>query len=256
MAREPRCRHVEKLPSVKNFKPGGSPGVSQQKVVLKVEELEAVRLKDLLGWEQEECAAKMQVSRPTFQRILIEGRAKIADALVNGKEILIEGGDYCVGGGTCRRQQRRNRGKTECPYLDPSYMLERDEDLPQPSAGMIAVCSRGNLPSSEVDGSFGRCTCFMIWNPENGVYATLENSGNILEQGAGTGAAYELLNQGVEILIASKVGTKAFALLKKTGVRVYETVPGSSVESAIQKFANGELSPLGSPNKNEMEENE
>lgn len=254
MAREPRCRHVERMPFVQYFKPGGIPRASLQEVVLKVEELEAVRLKDLQGWEQEECAARMQVSRPTFQRILIDGRAKIADALVNGKAIIIEGGDYCLGGGHCRRQQRRNRGAAECPYLDPSYMLEHEESLPNPSAGMIAVCSRGNLPSSQVDGRFGRCTCFMIWNPENGGYATLENSGNILEQGAGTGAAYELLNQGVEVLIASKVGTKAFSVLKKAGVKLYEAIPGISVENAILKFANGELRPLEAANNNEMEE--
>jgi len=251
VAREPRCRHVEKMPAVKHFKPGGIPGVTLQKVVLKVEELEAIRLKDLLGWEQEECAVKMQVSRPTFQRILIEGRAKIADALVNGKEILIEGGDYCLGGGTCRRQQRRNRGTAECPYLDPAYMLERDDLLPQASAGMVAVCSRGNLPASSVDGRFGRCTCFMIWNPENGVYSVVENSGNILEQGAGTGAAYELIKQGVEILLASKVGAKAFSVLSKAGIRIFGVVPGITVENAIQRFASGELMPLDAPNEKE-----
>ncbi len=256
MAREPRCRHVERLPAVKHFKPGGIPGESLQKVILKVEELEAVRLKDLLGWEQEECAVKMQVSRPTFQRILIEGRAKIADALVNGKEILIEGGDYCLGGGTCRRQQRRNRGKAECPYLEPAFMLERDEALSQASGGLVAVCSRGNLPVSLVDGRFGRCSSFMIWNPESGAYATLDNNGDILEQGAGTGAAYELVNQGVEVLLATKVGAKAFYVLSKAGVQMYEVLPGISVESAIEKFANGELRPLNAPNKNEMEEQE
>ena len=62
--------------------------------VLKLEELEAVRLKDLEGLEQEECAQKMQVSRPTFQRILISAREKITDSLVNGKTLKIEGGNF------------------------------------------------------------------------------------------------------------------------------------------------------------------
>jgi len=254
MAREPRCRHVERMPSVKYFKPDGIPAGSLQEVMLKVEELEAVRLKDLLGWEQEDCAAKMQVSRPTFQRILIEGRAKIADALVNGKAILIEGGDYCAGGGHCRREQRRNRGTSECPYLDPSYMLETDEPVSKTSVGAIAVCSKGNLPSSQVDGRFGRCNCFMIWNPDTIAYTALENNGNYLNQGAGTGAAYELMNQGVEILIASQIGPKAFSVLKKAGIQIYEAVQGISIETAMERLANGELKPLEAANKSEMEE--
>lgn len=253
MAREPRCRHVERLPSVNYFKPRGIPAASLQEIILKVEELEAVRLKDLLGWEQEECAARMQVSRPTFQRILIEGRAKIADALVNGKAILIEGGDYCLAGGHCRREQRRNRATSECPYLNPAYLLE-NEPAPKTLGGSIAVCSKGHFPSSQVDGRFGRCSCFMIWNPETTSYIALENGSNTFKQGAGTGAAYELINEGVEILIASQVGPKAFSVLKKAGIQIYEAANDISVETAVQKYNDAELKPIEAANKNEMEE--
>lgn len=254
MAREPRCRHVERPPSVNYFKPGGIPAASLQEVILKVEELEAVRLKDLLGWEQEECAAKMQVSRPTFQRILIEGRAKIADALVNGKALRIEGGNYCLGGEHCRREQRRNRDASDCPYLDPSYTSEKEGAKPKTAVGSMAVCSRGNLSSSQVDGRFGRCNYFMIWNPEAAVFTAFENNGNNLNQGAGTGAAFELINQGVEILIASQIGPKAFSVLKKEGIQIYEAIQGMSVEAALEKFANGELKLIEAANRNEMEE--
>lgn len=65
-------------------------------VILSIEELEAIRLKDLLGLEQEACAEKMGVSRPTYHRILSSARAKVADALVNGKAIRVEGGNYQV----------------------------------------------------------------------------------------------------------------------------------------------------------------
>jgi predicted DNA-binding protein (UPF0251 family) len=63
-------------------------------VKLLVEEAEAVRLKDLGGLEQEECAQKMNISRTTFSRILDSARQKIADALLNGKAIRIEGGNF------------------------------------------------------------------------------------------------------------------------------------------------------------------
>jgi predicted DNA-binding protein (UPF0251 family) len=89
-----KCRRVERLPSYTYFKPKGVPLHQLGESILTVEELEAIRLKDLEGLEQEQGASRMHVSRPTFQRILTSARAKIADALVNGKSIRIEGGDY------------------------------------------------------------------------------------------------------------------------------------------------------------------
>lgn len=73
--------------------------------VLKMEVLETLRLKDLKGYEQEVCAIQMAVSRPTFQRILLSARAKVADSLLHGKAIRIEGGDYTrvKEEGFCRR---------------------------------------------------------------------------------------------------------------------------------------------------------
>ncbi|NLY89943.1 MAG: DUF134 domain-containing protein [Firmicutes bacterium] len=99
MARPPKERRVEYLPVVTAFKPAGLPKAALEEVVLTVEELEAVRLKDLEELDQEECAAKMRISRPTFQRILGMARAKIADALINGKGLRIEGGNYHLAAG-------------------------------------------------------------------------------------------------------------------------------------------------------------
>jgi len=61
---------------------------------LTVEEAEAIRLKDLEALEQEDGAERMNISRPTFQRVLAAGRKKVADALLNGKAIRIEGGNF------------------------------------------------------------------------------------------------------------------------------------------------------------------
>lgn len=65
-------------------------------VVIKLEELEAIRLKDQVGLDQAECAASMGVSRATFQRILGAARSKIASALVEGRPIIIRGGHYLM----------------------------------------------------------------------------------------------------------------------------------------------------------------
>jgi len=85
------------MPHIQHFTPIGREPGSVEENVLKLEELEAVRLKDLEGLEQEDCAGRMEVSRPTFQRILIAAREKIADSLINGKSIRIEGGNYTRG---------------------------------------------------------------------------------------------------------------------------------------------------------------
>jgi len=61
---------------------------------LSVEEAEAIRLKDLERLEQEECAQRMNISRTTFARVLGSARQKMADALLNGKAIKIEGGNF------------------------------------------------------------------------------------------------------------------------------------------------------------------
>ena len=53
-----------------------------------------MRLKDLEGLEQEECAGRMEISRQTFQRVLASARRKIACALLTGKALRIEGGNY------------------------------------------------------------------------------------------------------------------------------------------------------------------
>jgi predicted DNA-binding protein (UPF0251 family) len=94
MSRPPKCRRVAFLPGVTYFKPAGIPLRALEEVRLSVEEAEAIRLKDLEGLEQEQGAEKMNVSRPTFQRVLASARLKMADALLNGKAIRIEGGSF------------------------------------------------------------------------------------------------------------------------------------------------------------------
>ena len=94
MARPTKWRKIEHMPAVPYFIPSELSQKDLPEIVLLTEELEAIRLKDLLGMEQEECAQKMEVSRPTFQRILISAREKVADCLINGKVIHVEGGNF------------------------------------------------------------------------------------------------------------------------------------------------------------------
>ena len=94
MGRPLLWRRVNFIPPITYFKPAGVPLTALQEVCLSVEEAEAIRLKDLEGLEQEECAQRMSVSRSTFARVLASARQKMADALLNGKAIRIEGGNF------------------------------------------------------------------------------------------------------------------------------------------------------------------
>ena len=87
-------RRVRFEPNVNYFKPAGIPMRDLEEVVLTADEVEAIRLKDRDNMEQEEAAKKMNISQPTFFRLLDSARKKIADALINGKAIKIEGGHY------------------------------------------------------------------------------------------------------------------------------------------------------------------
>jgi predicted DNA-binding protein (UPF0251 family) len=92
MAR-PQCpRTIKNLPNVAYYKPQAIPLAQLAEISLAFDEYEAIRLADLEGLYQEEAAAKMNISRPTFGRIIESAHKKIADALINGKAIKIEGG--------------------------------------------------------------------------------------------------------------------------------------------------------------------
>jgi predicted DNA-binding protein (UPF0251 family)/DNA-directed RNA polymerase subunit N (RpoN/RPB10) len=94
LARPPKWRRVEFIPNIQHFVPLDIQKNNMEENILRIEEAEAIRLKDLEKLEQEECAEKMEISRQTFQRILNNAREKIADSIINGKAIRIEGGNF------------------------------------------------------------------------------------------------------------------------------------------------------------------
>ncbi len=96
MARPRLCRRVRFGPKHTYFKPRGVGVKFLEEVALGVDELEAVRLVDFEEKGQQEAADIMNVSQPTLHRTLKKARKKIADALVSGKALRIEGGDYVM----------------------------------------------------------------------------------------------------------------------------------------------------------------
>jgi len=110
MPRPRQCRRVAQMPQATYYKPRGVPLRTLEQVALTVDELEAMRLADLEGLYQEAAAQQMNVSRQTFGRIVEAARKKVADALVNGKALSIEGGPVEVAEQAGSKPCGRGRG--------------------------------------------------------------------------------------------------------------------------------------------------
>ena len=114
MPRPRKCRKVCCLPKTKEFYPADG---TTDAVILTVDEYETIRLIDKEGFSQEECAGFMQVARTTVQQIYASARKKLADALVEGLELKIQGGEYQLcdgeetycGCGGCKKHAAMNK---------------------------------------------------------------------------------------------------------------------------------------------------
>jgi predicted Fe-Mo cluster-binding NifX family protein len=114
-------------------------------------------------------------------------------------------------------------------------------------SGKIAICSTDSTPSSQVDERFGRCACFMIWDPQTREFTSLANNCTEAAHGAGTGAVQALLENKVGSILSQRVGPKAFAVLKQTDIKIFSGITGKTVEQALQSYLDGELPELLSP---------
>lgn len=111
MPRPHKPRRISTLPRHTFFKPTGIPMPLLEEVVLTVDELEAMRLKDLEKLEQHECAARMDVAQSTLQRILASAREKVSRSIIEGKALRIDGGTFVLEGEYfCPRCRLRRQG--------------------------------------------------------------------------------------------------------------------------------------------------
>lgn len=126
MPRPRKCRKVCCLPQSDIYGPLNTTIKEDHFVTMTVDEYESIRLIDLEGFTQEECANQMNIARTTVQGIYNEARRKLAESLVNGKVLRIEGGDYklcsgleksCGGGGCHRRRCGRGFEEVEDKIL-------------------------------------------------------------------------------------------------------------------------------------------
>ena len=133
MPRPRLFRRIGFRPGTTYFKPAGARLSSLMEVILTLGEFEAIRLKDLENMEEKVAAKKMKISQPTFNRTLKEARKKISDAVVNGKAIRIEGGNFQMVRGSGRGAGRgRGFGGPASRCICPSchYTVPKQRGIP------------------------------------------------------------------------------------------------------------------------------
>lgn len=126
MPRPRKCRKVCFLPERNLFGPLNIPNIDNDIISMTVDEYETIRLIDLEGMTQEECAEKMDVARTTVQRIYYDARKKLAKSLIEGKILQIHGGDYKL----CDEEKPLCRCKRCCKRkgsLDNAEKIQEEE---------------------------------------------------------------------------------------------------------------------------------
>jgi uncharacterized protein len=162
MPRPKRCRRIECSPSSYYFKPRGIPLFELEEVIITLDEFEAIRLADLNGLYHEDAAKKINISRPTFSRLIESAHKKIAEAIVQGKALKIEGGVYEMANmrkfkcSECSHTWELSHGTgrpMDCPQCKSKNIHRSEEDRGQSRMGKGNQCcgrySKENSPKNE-----------------------------------------------------------------------------------------------------------
>ncbi|MDO5292909.1 MAG: DUF134 domain-containing protein [bacterium] len=216
MPRPSKRRRICTEPSCDSFGPIKEDITSQSKIVMTVDEYETIRLIDLEGISQEECAKRMNVARTTAQSIYNSARVKIAECLVNGRKLLIAGGNYeiCDGNAACFRHGRCHF-KTEIIKLE-----EKKENIMR-----VAV----TFDNGQIFQHFGKTEAFKIYDVED---KKIVNSQVVGTNGKGHGALAGFLTENkVDVVICGGIGGGAQDAMKQAGIKLYGGVSGDTDEA-------------------------
>ena len=210
-------------PDYIHFQPDGiSPS---EQIILSVDEYEVIRLVDFEKKTHEETARQMQISRTTVTEIYESARFKLADCIVNGKQLRIAGGPYqlCQKNGCCRRSSCRARQQTQTV-------------LPQKGRQTMRIAV--TYENGQIFQHFGHTEAFKIYDVENG---TVHNAVVVPTNGSGHGALAGFLSEnGVDTLICGGIGGGAQMALATAGIQLYGGVAGDADE-AVQALLAGTL---------------
>lgn len=223
MPRPQRCRRICAEPEYLSFAP--QEAVHTGDVVISIDEYEVIRLVDHEGRTHEQCAAQMDISRTTVTEIYENARRKLAAAIVNGKRILIAGGNYRL----CDGNAPACCGKDCIRPQDDIVPILKGEGIMR-----IAV----TYADGNIFQHFGHTEQFKLYDIENGAIVNTEVIGT---NGSGHGAlAAFLVANGVDALICGGIGGGAQTALAQAGIKLYGGVSGAA-DDAVNAFVAGEL---------------
>lgn len=224
MPRPCKCRRICARPACRCFGPLEEvPSLTSESITLALDEFETIRLIDLEGLSQEECATQMNVARTTVQSIYSSARAKLASCLVQSRALIIEGGhfEFCDGQPSgagcgrrfqyCPRRQAKGEGKMR-----------------------IAV----PYENEQVFQHFGHTERFQVYDVEGSEVKvkTLVNT-----NGSGHGALADILKKlEVDTLICGGIGGGAQMALTEAGIKFYGGVTGKA-DQAVEDLLKGQL---------------
>lgn len=196
MPRPTRCRQIGKLPMFRSFSLDDVDTINS--ITMTVDEYEVIRLLDHEGFNQEECASRMNVSRTTVTAIYESARKKMADMLVSGKRLLIVGGNY------------------HFPPVDIPQIIKIKGD----HVMRIAV----TYENGEVFQHFGHSEQFKLYDVEDG---KIVNQQVVDTNGSGHGALAGFLQAAkTDALICGGIGLGAQMALSDAGIKLYAGVQG------------------------------
>ena len=224
MPRRVKCRKVCHYPQTLEFLPQNN-DAEQEPIILTVDEYETIRLIDRRGMSQEQCAAFMQIARTTVQRIYETARKKLADFVVEGRPLRIEGGDFrlCNGSST-------GCGCVDC-FKQKIYekYKEKGEDIMR-----IAV----TYENGEIFQHFGHTEEFKVYDVQDGKVVASEV---VNTNGQGHGALAGVLTAlKADVLICGGIGGGAQMALAAAGIKLYGGVSGSA-DAAVEALLAGNL---------------
>lgn len=223
--RPTRGRRICVRPAYERFAPAGCPG--GEPVVLLVEEYECIRSIDHDGLKQEECAKRMAISRTTVAEIYAAARRKIAESLVHGRPLVIEGGSYrlCDVSAPCGRCCPRAEARPNYHFSPP---VKKGE-------GTMRIAVPYENENGTVFQHFGHSQAFKLYDVKD---EAVEKSEVISTQGSGHGALSVLLKKHeVDTLICGGIGAGAIEALGEVGIRICAGVKGSADEAVAQHLA-------------------
>lgn len=173
-----------------------------EEVSLTLDEFEAIRLADLEGMYQSNVAERMNVSRQTIGRILSTAHKKIAEALVHGKAIRLEG------------------GKVKLGQVDEE--AKKAVDNSEKAGYRIAIPSKGMSLDDEMDPRLGNSRYLIVYNTDTDTVEVIDNEERQdPDKSTGGNTAQHIVDAGVDAVIACDIGKNISATLAENHIEIY-----------------------------------